>query len=376
MLYHSYKMDPSSSGRLPRQFCDVSDLRIDADATIRDALACMNANDAMLALVLDSGGRLIDTITDGDVRRGMLNGLKLDTPVCELRQRKQAGVNPVPMTASQGSDPARMLQAMLDASVRHLPLLDDQGKVVDLVTRRQLVPAAVTPLEAVVMAGGEGQRLRPLTKTVPKPMLPLGEKPLLERTIERLRDAGIQQVSISTNYMGEQIEQHFGDGSQFGVAVSYLTEKESLGTAGSLGLLDRPDKPFLVINGDIVTGVDFGAMLTYHQDHEAVLTVGVREYDLNVPYGVVETKDAIVTGLVEKPLLQFFVNAGIYLLEPDALQFIPGSGRFDMTQLIQSLIDAGRTVVSFPIHEYWLDIGQPVDYEQAQADYRDGRLDR
>ena len=196
----------------------------------------------------------------------------------------------------------------------------------------------------------------------------------MERIIDQLKDVGIRQVNVTTLYKPEKIKDYFGNGEAFGINLNYIHESEPLGTGGALGLLPMPDEPMLVINGDILTQVDFRAMLDYHKEHNADMTVAVRQYGLQVPYGVVECEGPIIRNLKEKPELMFFVNAGIYLLDPSVYKFIPSGEHFNMTDLIQWLLDAGRLVVSFPVREYWLDIGQHADYIQAQQDLNEGRL--
>ena len=205
-------------------------------------------------------------------------------------------------------------------------------------------------------------------------MLTVGDRPLLERTILQLRRAGIREVNLTTHYLPERISHHFGDGQAFGVKISYSNEDQPLGTAGGLKSVKRPDGPFLVINGDILTGVSFQEMLSFHQNHEAVMTVGVRKHEVTVPFGVVECDDVRITELREKPSITLFINAGIYLLEPAACEYIPDGRHFDMTDLIQALLGSGRTVVGFPIIEYWRDVGTQEDYLRAQDDLRHGRI--
>ena len=231
-----------------------------------------------------------------------------------------------------------------------------------------LIPTQDLPIQAVIMAGGLGIRLRPLTEDLPKPMLPVGGKPLMELVIEQLRQIGIRRVNVTTHYKPEKISDHFGDGSSFGIDLQYINEDKPLGTGGALGLIDAPKETMLVINGDILTQVDFRAMLAYHQEHRAVMTVAVRQYDIKVPYGVIECEESRVCALKEKPQMHFLVNAGIYLLEPKVYEFIPKHEHFNMTDLIQRLLDSDQIVTSFPIIEYWLDIGKLADYEQAQKD--------
>ena len=345
------------------------------DSSVREVIACIEGNLKGIALVVDKGRRLIGTVTDGDIRRTILAGTSLDVPVSELLARKADSPYPEPVTARIGAECAALLQLMQERVIRQVPLLDDDGRVAGLVTMDELLPDQALPLQAVIMAGGFGTHLRPLTEELPKPMLPVGDRPLMELIIEQLRQAGIRRVNVATHYLSEKIIEHFGDGHNFGVELSYVTEDRPLGTAGALGLMETPQEPLLVINGDILTRVDFRAMLAYHQEHGADLTVAVRKYDLNVPYGVIESDGVFVRGLAEKPSLSLFVNAGIYLLEPSVHHYIPHDQRFDMTDLIQRLLDEGRPVVSFPILEYWLDIGHHADYAQALEDVKNGRFD-
>jgi NDP-sugar pyrophosphorylase family protein len=205
-------------------------------------------------------------------------------------------------------------------------------------------------------------------------MLPIGNRPILQRTIEQLKKTGIHRINLTTHYKSEAISAHFGNGEEFGVDINYVHEDKPLGTAGALRLLEDNGEPLLVVNGDILTHVDFRAMLAYHRKHDACLTVGVRQYELQVPYGVMECEGAKILGVSEKPKMQFLVNAGIYLLEPRARHCIPAGQKFDMTDLIQCLIREKRPVVSFPIVEYWLDIGRYPDYEKALSDLESGRL--
>jgi NDP-sugar pyrophosphorylase family protein len=224
------------------------------------------------------------------------------------------------------------------------------------------------------MAGGFGSRLRPLTDQIPKPMLPVGDRPLLERTIARLRDSGIRTVNVTTHHLADQIKSHFGDGEAMGVDIHYVSEERPLGTCGGLRLVEELKEPVLVINGDILTGVNFGDLVGFHRKVGADATVCVRKYEVQVPYGVVEVDGTWLRGVKEKPSVGFFVNAGIYLLEPTVQRFIPEGERFDMTDLIARLLAEGRPVATFPIVEYWLDVGQPADYAQAQRDVETSRI--
>jgi len=337
------------------------------EETIRRAMETINGSArGVMALVVEDGLRLVSTLTDGDLRRAILDGFHLDTPVVDLINAGHATRNPVIMRA--GSDRAVVLNEMRRRHVHQIPFVDDQGRVVEIVTMDELVPDQILPIQAVIMAGGRGTRLQPLTEAVPKPMLPVGGRPIMEHIVNHLRDAGIRRLNITTHYKPEHIQQHFSDGSRFGVSINYVNEEQPLGTAGAIGLIDEPSEPLLVVNGDILTNINFRGMLTFHKEQNAMMTVAVREFDIQVPYGVIDTNGARVTSCREKPVLRFFVNAGIYLLEPSAHAQIPTEVRFDMTDLINRLIASGCPVVSYPISEYWLDIGRPDDYERAQAE--------
>jgi dTDP-glucose pyrophosphorylase len=351
---------------------NLADLMMPPDATILQVMKCIDDNHKGIALVVDEERCLVGTVTDGDTRRAVLTDIDLETPVFNLLARKADSKYPRPITVSVEASDDEILEQMRRHRLRQIPVLDDGGVVVDLALLDDLVPNRELPLQAVIMAGGFGKRLRPLTEELPKPMLPVGDRPLMERTIERLREAGIKRVQVSTHYMKEKITDYFGDGQDFGVDLNYVTEDEPLGTAGALSLLAESDEPLLVINGDILTRLDFGAMLDFHRQHEADLTLAVRQYEFKVPYGVVETDGVNVVGISEKPSVQNFVNAGIYLLNPDVQRCIPLSARYDMPELLTQLIDEGRRVICFPVREYWMDIGKYSDYAQALADVNSG----
>lgn len=337
------------------------------ERTVAEAIAQLDSA-ATGALVVSSGGRRLEgLLTDGDIRRAFLKGSSLESQCGAIAMR-------APFAARFPISNAQALRLMLERDINQLPVVDEDGFLLDFLLRRELTQEDAPGLSAVIMAGGFGKRLMPLTEQVPKPMLPVGDKPLLERTIDRLRSSGVRDVHLTTHYLPENIREHFGGGEEFGVRIDYTQEDNPLGTAGGLRLLPRPTQPFVVINGDILTGVSFSEMLRFHQQHKAKLTVGVRKYEVNVPFGVVECADVTITRLQEKPSLSFFINAGIYLLEPEAYDLIPEQQFFNMTDLIEKLIAGKEKVVSFPIIEYWLDIGRHEDYRKAQEDAVGGRI--
>ncbi len=335
--------------------------------TLAEAIAQLDAAGTGALVLCSEDRKVLGLLSDGDIRRAILRGVALDIACGDIAKRD-------PFMVRHPQANAEALQVMLERDINHLPVVDAQGHLFDFLLRRDLAQETALNMSAVIMAGGFGKRLMPLTEHVPKPMLPVGDKPLLERTIEKLRHAGVQDINLTTHYLPESIRQHFGDGADFGVHINYAQEDHPLGTAGGLRLLPRPDKPFVVINGDILTGLSFEKMLQFHQQHGALLTVGVRKYEVQVPYGVVQCDEARIVGLQEKPSFPFFINAGIYLLDPAAYDSIPSGERFDMTDLIQKLLDQGQVVVSFPIIEYWLDIGRHDDYLKAQDDIREGKI--
>jgi dTDP-glucose pyrophosphorylase/CBS domain-containing protein len=360
---------------LNRFLKDIAAFTVAPDSVVHDAIQQMDNTAQGILLVVETDGRLAGTITDGDLRRAMMAGIELTQPVSALLLQKPDLNRRAPVTAPADCPDADLLHMMVDLRLRHIPLLDDEGRPVDIALLSYLAKEYEPGFQAVVMAGGLGTRLRPLTENTPKPMLHVGGRPLIERTIEKLKAAGVGRVNITTHFQPQKITEHFGDGDAHGVELSYVNEGEPLGTAGALDLLDNWSETLLVINGDILTNVDFTAMLDYHRNHNAVLTVAVRQYDVQVPYGVIECDGINVTEIKEKPKQTFFVNAGIYLLEPSLRSYIPKRTRFDMTELIDLVISNGGTVVSFLIREYWLDIGQLEDYARAQEDIESGRFE-
>ncbi len=334
--------------------------------SIRRVMAQINRNGQGLALVVDEEGILLDTVTDGDIRRAVLGNTDLDTPVSVLLGRERLKGRKRPVTAPEGTKASELTSLMINLSIRHIPLVDSDGRLIDVAVLGELAKEYELPLTAVIMAGGYGTRLRPMTDDLPKSMLPVGDRPILEHIVERLRLAGIRRVNLSTHYKKEVISQHFGDGRDFGVEIQYVEEDQPLGTAGALGLLDESDEPLLIINGDILTQLDFQAMLSFHLEHRADMTVAVKQQEMQIPFGVVETDGALVTQISEKPAIRHFINAGIYLLSTAVRRYIPSGHRYDMPDLITRLIAEGRRVVGFPVLEYWIDVGQEEDYLRAQ----------
>lgn len=333
------------------------------DTTIRETLQIIDKSSMQIALVVDAEGFFRGTVTDGDVRRGLLRGLELSSPVFEVANKN-------PVTASPGVDAAGLQHLMLKHSVRQIPIIDSEGRVVGLEVFKELLTGGQRDNLVVLMAGGQGMRLRPLTETCPKPLLEVGGKPILEIILESLAAHGFRKFAISVNYMADMIEGHFGDGSERDVEITYLREQSKLGTAGALSLLpDIPQTPLLVMNGDLLTNLNFGALMDFHGSVDSPATLCVREFDFKVPYGVVELSDNRLKALHEKPVHKFFVSAGVYVLSPQAVARVPRNQYYEMTTLFEELLQAGELPAVFPVREYWLDIGQMDDYWRAVGEY-------
>jgi dTDP-glucose pyrophosphorylase len=327
-------------------------------ASLREALEAITKNSRQAVLVVEDDGRLAGLVTDGDIRRAILRGVSLD-------DRVTAVMNPRPVTIALGGSREAALAMMQRRSIRHLPVVDERGRLADVI----LLDEAQRP---------EGSRLRPLTAAMPKPLLQVGGKPLLEILIERLRAAGVREFWLSVRYKSEMIEERFGDGGALGVRIRYVREPEPLGTAGSLRLLEPlSHDPFFVVNGDILTKCDFRAMLAFHERTGADVTVGTVPYELELPYGMLDVSDdgARLRGVTEKPRLDFVVNAGIYVVQPSVIGFIPDGRLFDVPDVLRLLLEAGRPVAAYPIREYWLDVGRHDDFHKADRDVAEGLLD-
>jgi dTDP-glucose pyrophosphorylase len=338
---------------------------ISPSQSIVEAMRIIDRSALQIALVVDEQAKLLGVVTDGDIRRGILKGVQLDQPVTKI----MAGN----FTAAQEiSSKEEIIALMKGKALNQLPLLDKDGHVVDLKVLVDLINVPKTDNAVVLMAGGLGHRLKPLTDDCPKPMLTLNDKPILEIILENLIEQGFKKFYVSVNYKAEMIEKHFGDGTKWDVKISYLKEKKIMGTAGALGLLrERPREPLIVMNADLLTKINFTQLLDFHNVNKGLATMCVRDYRFQVPFGVVNIDQYNLRGIDEKPTHHFFVNAGIYVLSPDALGFIPKEKAYDMTELFQDLIKSGREAIAFPVREYWLDIGRFDDYEKANTEYHE-----
>ncbi|WP_448585454.1 nucleotidyltransferase family protein [Thermaurantiacus sp.] len=333
-----------------------------AGASVREAMRRVDASGIQMIAVVDADGRLVGIATDGDIRRGLLAGVSLDDPI-------ESCINPDPLTANVAATDEQLRVRMRALSIDRIPVVDSAGRLVAIRFLDQLLVPTIQPNPVVLMVGGLGSRLGELTRECPKPMLPVGGKPLLEIILETLIMQGFREFHFAVNYRGEMIESHFRDGKAWGCSIRYLREEAPLGTAGALSLLSvRPQHPLIVSNGDLLHQVDLRRMLDHHRNAGATATMAVREYQYQIPYGVVHTENGRICGISEKPIHSVQIAGGLYVLEPETLLRIPGGTAIDMPDLFERLIREGAATTTFPIDGYWIDIGQVADYERAVAD--------
>lgn len=334
---------------------------ITSETPIRQALEKLNilARDAIV-FVIDADGRLNGSLTDGDVRRGLLKGVTIDQPVSEIIQQN-------PRYIRKGSRDIYKIIEYRNQNFRILPVIDSDDKVVNIVNFRNV--RSYLPIDAVIMAGGRGQRLRPLTDNTPKPLLKVGEKSIMEHNVDRLALYGIDDYWFSVNYLGEQIESYFGDGKEKNRSIKYIWEDAPLGTIGSVSKInDFEHAHILVSNSDILTNLDYEAFYLDFLEKDADLAVATIPYNVSVPYAVLETSNGHVLNFKEKPTYTYYSNGGIYLMKRSALEYIPKGEHFNATDLMERLIEADKKVISYPLVGYWLDVGKHEDFEKAQRD--------
>ena len=345
---------------------DFHKILVQADTSVLDAMKKLDHGAAQIVLVVDGDGRLLGTVTDGDTRRALLRGVALDVPVSSI-------MNTSPQTIGADASREQAIALMRARTIHQLPVVDGAGRVMELITLDEALREARQETLVVLMAGGIGSRLRPLTETTPKPLLPIGGRPLLEITITNLARQGFGRFLISVNYKADMFREFLSDGKRLGVDIDYVEENEKLGTAGALRLLPaRPTAPVMVMNGDILTNFDALQLLSFHRAHGASATLCVREYEWQIPYGVVGIENGCLSSFHEKPTRREFISAGISMLSPEALDLIPSSGPFDMPALMQAIAATGTPPAIYPLREYWLDIGHFEDFQRAQNDI--GRL--
>jgi len=329
-------------------------------ASISDAISAIDAGGKQIAAVLAESGELIGVLTDGDIRRALLGGAGLDTSISAFIKTEFVCVE-------DRSSASENLNIMKKNAVHHLPVLDDKGVLMKLEFLDDLLQESLLNVDVVLMAGGRGARLMPLTQDCPKPMLRIGGKPILEITVRDLVSQGLTNITISVNYLRKQIVDYFEDGARFGANISYLEEAEPLGTAGALRFFAPMSNDVLVMNGDVLSSVDFRGLVAFHRKYQAACTVCVRNHATRIPYGVVNLNDGLIEGVTEKPLIEHYVNAGIYMLASETVDTFKPDGHKDMTEIISELINKGHKVAGFPVHEEWFDIGDLTELSRARG---------
>lgn len=332
------------------------------DQLISDVIANLNETGLQIVLVIDKASRFLGTVTDGDIRRGLLRGVQIDALLTAVMRTNSLVVPP-----EMGRE--MVVHLMHANKLRQLPVVDGDHRLVGLHLWDEDTPSEVRPNTMVIMAGGLGKRLRPHTETCPKPMLPVAGKPMLEHIIERARSEGFRHFVLAVMYLGHVIEDYFGDGSRWQVRIDYLRENSPLGTAGALSLLaPAPSVPFVVTNGDVLSDIRYGEVLDFHARHDAAATMAVRLYEWQHPFGVVQTNGVDIVGFEEKPINRTHINAGIYVLSPEVLSHVRPNTPLDMPSLFEQMQYEGQRTVAFPMHEPWLDVGRPDDLSRANAE--------
>lgn len=332
---------------------------IHQDETLLDALKQINAMTAgpLVLFVLDDDERMVGTLTDGDARRALISGAKLENKAADVMHRNfnflRAGEH----------DLVRDLQHQRAMKMKLVPILDEDNHIVDIIDLERYVTRL--PVDAVLMAGGKGVRLRPLTDNMPKPLLKVGDKAIIDHNVDRLISYGVQHISVTVNYLAEQLEEHFAEPRQ-GVQIQCVREPRFLGTIGSVKYVPEfSNDTVLVMNSDVFTNINFEDFYLHFQENDAVMSVAAMPYSVSVPYGIFDLEGREVRGLVEKPTFNYYANAGIYLIKREALEEIPGDTVFHSTDLIEKLISEGKKVIRFPLNGTWIDIGNPQDYQKA-----------
>ncbi len=340
---------------------NLKSIIIGKNASVKETMEVIDKGAKRIALVVENG-KLIATVSDGDIRRALLDGYGIDNPIKQI-------MNNSPIVAFENETKEQILQKATSHKIYQIPIVDDNGELIDLKFVDELLSTKSYPNRVVLMAGGLGTRLRPLTNKVPKPLLKVGGKPIIQTIIENFSKQGFRDFILSVNYKAQMFEEYFGDGSKFGVKIEYVHEDKRMGTAGALSLMrDMLDRDFFVMNGDLLTNLDFTKLLEIHRQKEAKSTMCVREYSYQIPFGVIESEREKIVSIKEKPIYHYHVNSGIYILNPLVLKEIPDDTFYDMPTLFEKL-SYREEAYSYKIEDYWLDIGRVEEYQKAQDDY-------
>ena len=338
---------------------DISKICLNVEKTGLDALRTIESGGCQIALITDKNSKLLGTISDGDIRRFLIHGNSLDEKVSTIMNKK--------FIFLEEGEKHKGFELMRRERINQIPILDSTGVILEILLLKDLIKIP-NQLEnpVIIMAGGIGSRLRPFTENCPKPMLKIGDKPIIEILLERIAESGFKNFFFSVNYLKEQIMNHFEDGSKWNVKINYLIEEKPLGTAGSLALLPRSiNKPFIVINGDILTKFNINQLIEFHNKNNSIATICVRQHEIKVPYGVIESNGIEFKQILEKPTYRKYVNAGVYTFDPFVLECIDKNMQMDMPELIKKIKEMGKKVTVCPIHEYWIDIGRHETLKEA-----------
>lgn len=342
---------------------NIDNIKLNINSTIKEALQIIDNGALQIALVVNENDILLGTLTDGDIRRGLLKGLDLNSSIESI-------IFKIPTIAKISDTKEEILKLALSKKLHQIPIVDERGKILGIQEIEELIKPKDKTNKVILMVGGLGTRLRPLTENTPKPMLKVGNKPILQTIVEKFAEYGYTDIVMCVNYKSHMIQDYFGDGKEFGVNIEYVLENQRMGTAGALSLLkEKPTEPFFVMNGDLLTNVNFEHLHNYHLSNNSLGTMCVREYDFQVPYGVVNILNSKITSIEEKPTHKFFVSAGIYMLSPEVLEYIPKNKFYDMPTLFEKIISDNKNAISFPLREYWLDIGRIEEYKKANEEY-------
>lgn len=341
----------------------VSKFLIKETATVIEAVKFITENGTQFGIIVDDQMKLKGVVTDGDIRQGILKNVDFNSSVSQI-------MNSFPKYLPKGYTHGQLIKLITKFKIKHLPIVDENMRVLEVYVKDETFIGNERQNPVVLMAGGLGSRLGALTTNCPKPLLKVGNKPILEIILENFIGHGFRNFYFTVNYMSEQIEDYFKDGSEWGVNITYIKESTKLGTAGGLSLVNfNQNLPLIIMNGDLLTKVNFTELVEFHQNSNSNATMCVRKYDFQVPYGVIDTDGENITNIIEKPLHAFFVNAGIYVLDPIMLTYISKNQHMDMTTLFEKGRSDSKALKVYPIHEYWLDIGRIEDFEKAQLDF-------
>ena len=344
---------------------NFKNILLNPTSTIKEALQIIDRGAMQIALVIDENENLIGTLSDGDIRRGLLKDLELTDTIETI-------IYKTPTVCSIEDTKEKILEIAVAKKIYQIPIVDGKGKLVGVEEVDELLKPQNKINKVVLMVGGLGTRLRPLTENTPKPMLKVGNRPILETIILNFKKYGFTNIILCVSYKADIIKEYFKDGSHFGVNIEYVYENKRMGTAGALSLIkDKLTESFFVMNGDLLTNINFEHMMEYHLSNKSIATMGVREYDFQIPYGVVNVDAENILSIQEKPVYNYFVSGGVYVLNNKVLDFIPNDEFYDMPTLFEIIIGKNMKSVSFPIREYWLDIGRMEEFEKANNEYHE-----